>query len=229
MFIDAHTHKTRGNRGNAVLVNVEIPVDPSCVDKLSGRIRLSSGIHPWDISGLPEDELEHRLLELETAAANGYIDAVGECGLDKAVDGDFETQTRVFERQIELSDRFNLPLVIHCVRAYPEILSAAKKSRSIAPWILHGFNGNAAILAAFLRDERFTFSFGPAILRENAKIADAIRCVPLSRLLLETDDEDVNIECVYDAAAAILGIPVANLSDAFVDNWTELFEGKSDT
>lgn len=223
MFIDAHTHKKRKDSGDAVLLDIETPVVESNAVHGRNKTWFSAGIHPWNISGVSEDELERRLLALEEAAAKGCIDAVGECGLDRAIDTHFEVQTRVFERHIRLSDKFHLPLVVHCVRAYPEIMSAAKKSRSSVPWILHAFNGNSEILAAFLKHERFKFSFGPAILQHNAKTADVMRSVPLSRLFLETDDEDVEIERIYVAASTIFGIPPAKLSDTLADNWSAIF------
>ena len=71
--------------------------------------------------------------------------AIGECGLDKACDTNFKLQQQVFTTQVNWANEIKKPLIIHCVRAYGEVLSLLQKNNNKVPVIFHGFNKNGAV------------------------------------------------------------------------------------
>ena len=86
-----------------------------------------------------DDRVEERLQKIELAAAEGKIVAVGEAGVDRNALAPVEVQLKLFERQAEIAGRYGLPLIVHGVRAIPELITAYKKCRSHQKWIMHGF------------------------------------------------------------------------------------------
>ena len=52
----------------------------------------------------------------------------------------------------------NKPVVIHCVKAYNELILLKKKLKPKVPWVVHGFNQNEQILNALLKNDFFIFS-----------------------------------------------------------------------
>jgi TatD DNase family protein len=68
--------------------------------------------------------------------------ALGECGLDKITASDFELQKVVFKKQIQLSEKHQKPLIIHCVKAHQELIEIKKELKPKQVWIFHGFNTN---------------------------------------------------------------------------------------
>ena len=123
MFFDVHTHTaTKGG-----ILNV-FPTQEVSKDQL-----FSVGIHPWHLS-----DLDHQKQSLQTLALNSNCLAIGECGLDRFCDSDFNLQKEVFDFQIDLANQINKPLIIHCVKAFETVLPMLKKVK--VPVILHGFN-----------------------------------------------------------------------------------------
>ena len=92
------------------------------VGRASGEL-CSWGIHPLFTEGGVSIE------QLREAAGRGEIVAVGEAGFDRNALTVMEEQRRLFEEEVEISEGYGLPLIIHCVRAFPELLSVYKRRR----------------------------------------------------------------------------------------------------
>ena len=75
------------------------------------------GIHPWHAV-----ECDIRTIEV---AAMG-VDAIGEIGLDFACDVPREEQEDIFRAQLALAERFEKPVVLHCVRAFEQVMQLLK-------------------------------------------------------------------------------------------------------
>ena len=142
--------------------------------------KYSIGLHPWHI----DDTYNEKLDIIENHLQNQEIIAIGECGLDKICTTPFKTQLLAFEKQINLSERFNKPLIIHCVKAIDELLGLTKKINSTK--IIHGFNANI-ILSEQLISKGFYISIGTNIFT-NFKIQELIKQIPIEYLFLESDD-----------------------------------------
>jgi TatD DNase family protein len=152
----------------------------------------SVGIHPWYAA--EATAVDWQLLQ--EAARHPQVRLIGECGLDRLSQAPWSVQMAAFERQIALSEAVGKPLLIHCVRAYSEVIGLKHRLRPRQPWIIHGFRGKAA-LARQLVAEGFYLSFGVRFQPE------AVRAVPWDRLYCETDEAEVDIREVIAAVQNI--------------------------
>ncbi len=117
--------------------------------------------------------------------------AIGECGLDYYRLGEEtkEKQKSVFLQQIELASDIKKPLMIHCRKAFKDLIDILNSylviRNSNNPGIVHFFSGTKDD-AQKLLDMGFSFSFGGVItfVRDYDEV---VRYIPLERILLETD------------------------------------------
>ncbi|MDR3194385.1 MAG: TatD family hydrolase [Tannerella sp.] len=200
IYIDIHTHQSPPNPEDIAVIAVDIR--KPC---MSGSERYAVGIHPWqaDQTALPL---------IRTLAAHPNVVAVGEVGLDKSTSATWSIQEKVFAAQIRLAGEVQKPLIIHCVKAWQELMAIRKAVRLDIPWIIHGFRGNGMLAGQLLR-AGFFLSFG---LRHQAEAVRQAR--EAGRLLAETDDEEIGIRDVYASIATTLAIPEESLSqEVFVN------------
>ena len=170
-FTDIHSHVHRGPR---ILTNLE-PGDD--IDTALGEAWYSVGIHPWSTTEAVDDAT---WAELERMAADPRVIAIGEAGLDALRGADEATQEAIFRRQAALSERMELPLIIHCVKGYGRLIALRKELRPRQRWIVHGFRGKPE-LARQLLAAGFDISLGE---KHNPATAEII---PPERLFRESD------------------------------------------
>lgn len=143
---DVHTHNPKADTRCSVrnLTMDELPA------WLEGNAQgyFSAGIHPWDAHLTPALDL------IASAANDPRLWAIGECGLDKNATADMERQMALFEPQIELALTHNKHLIIHCVKAWDELIRLYKKhhkKNEKCMWIIHGFCGNNQLASQLLK------------------------------------------------------------------------------
>ena len=151
------------------------------------------------------------------------LKAIGECGLDRACDSDFELQREVFIKQIELSEQYHKPLIIHAVRSYPDIISIRKETKSNQPWIIHGFNGNEHSAEQLLRHDGIYLSLGDVLFRNEKRAELLLDIIPSDRLFLETDVAERSIVEVYEKASLFSGVATDILRKDIFDNFVKIF------
>ena len=178
----------------------------------------SVGVHPMKLGEIAEDALTC----VNDMLCTGRVIAIGECGLDRRSPVCIEEQERVLERQVELGEKFRKPLIIHCVKAYSELIAIRKKMKSSIPWIIHGYNNNEQILRQLL-EHGFYISAGTALLNDRSNAFHLLRHVPLNRLFLENDDKTVGIDVIYSAASGILGLTAEELKRVTRENLKNVF------
>ncbi|MFN0082223.1 MAG: TatD family hydrolase [Ferruginibacter sp.] len=146
--------------------------------------------------------------------------AVGECGLDKVCDTDFALQQDVFAAQVMLANKLEKPLIIHCVRAFEEVLHILRQQNNKVPVIFHGFSKHKE-LAQNLTSNGYFLSFGKSILSE--KKGEILRELPLEKIFFETDNAAVKIETIYEQAAYILNLSLKQIQLQIIKNAQEVF------
>ncbi|PKM35193.1 MAG: deoxyribonuclease [Gammaproteobacteria bacterium HGW-Gammaproteobacteria-10] len=179
----------------------------------------SLGIHPWFIE---RQDCKAALQTLKSALADANLLALGECGLDRLTSAPFSEQESIFIAQLELAEQCGKPVVIHCVRAFNELLRVKSTRKSSVPWIVHGFNNKSSI-AASLIERGCYLSFGKALLHPNSNAAKVLPAVPGDRIFMETDDSGLGINSIYRAAAAILQIDLPELQQHLENNFNRVF------
>jgi TatD DNase family protein len=151
--------------------------------------RGSSSVSAWD-SG---DSWESRksLAFLQTLAAEGRIDAVGEAGFDLYSPPYRETEARqdeLFAAQLEIALDRGLPLVLHIRRAMHKVFLHSRSLKKLPAVVFHSYPGTLREgLDLLKRGINAYFSFGAPILLNHKTAMDACARLPPERLLLETD------------------------------------------
>ena len=140
----------------------------------------------------------------------------------------FEKQIGLFERQIDLSEALQKPMILHDVKSHNEILALRKKHKAKQPWILHGFNGTEQDIQQ-LTGQGLYLSVGESLLHSERKITKSLKNIPLDMLFLETDMADISIEVVYEAASRLLEMDTNALKAQIFCNFAALWNtGKTE-
>lgn len=179
----------------------------------------SIGIHPWRIDS-NETEIELEIIEQKLQLPNCL--ALGECGLDKRIDTSLDVQTAVFVSQIKLAEKYNKPLIIHCVAAFQELIEIKRQHQISVPVVIHGFSKNE-ILAKQLLDNGFYLSFGKYLF-QNPDLEFSFKSVPNDKFFLETDSSAYKIEAVYELACRFKGIDLLTLQNQINLNFQTIFK-----
>ncbi len=205
MYFDAHTHDVSAGR-NSVIQSSRMP-------SMEGFF--SVGIHPWQV--------ENWSKEMETIlslAKKSNCVAIGETGLDKQVTKDLSDQQEAFVAQIHLSEDLELPLILHCVKSWPEVLEVRKRLNPKQKWIFHGFSKHG--LAKEVLKENILLSFGKSLILE-PHLGEILRLVPKDKILFETDNSGLPIERIYEKASEILGLEETHLEEIIALNFKQTF------
>lgn len=177
----------------------------------------SVGLHPWHVS---ENTLEKDICLVGEKGKNAV--AIGECGLDRVCDVPFELQLKAFRAQIKIAATLEKPLIIHCVRAYPELISEKKSHRNSITCIVHGFRGSPETASQLVK-HGFFLSFGEALLKDN-RLGKILASVPEDRFFLETDESSIGIREIYGKAASLRNIDIESLTLQQRENALSLFQ-----
>ncbi len=205
IYIDIHTHHSTPSENTVsykcTMLGVEsIPNDDA---------HLQIGFHPWYL-----DHFEDLKSTLTGLLENKRVQFIGECGLDKVKGADWDVQLKAFEFQVQLAEQYKIPLIIHCVKAYNEVLQVLK-TRKVRV-IFHGFQGTKELAQQIARQGYF-LSFGQSILHR-AKSKEALKSIPIQQLFLETDEATVSISSIYDQASSLLQITIHDLIQSISRN-----------
>ena len=175
----------------------------------------SIGIHPWWINSLT---IATDLKQVVTLINSPNCLAIGECGLDKIIETDFELQQALFIKQIQIAKHTNKPLLIHCVKAFDELIALKKQFPKVV-MIIHGFSKNA-ILGKQLQKHGFYLSYGTHLFNND----NLLQGINPKMLFLETDEDDVTIQSVYANASKQLNVSLPALKKEIAANFKNIFK-----
>ena len=210
-MIDAHNHlqdpRFLGKQGEIIeamqtagitgcVVNGTSEADWPDVARLAGQfpdfVRPAFGLHPWKVS-----DRSSRWLKI----LQGYLDqfpnaSLGECGLDRWMESpNLDEQHEVFREQMNLALSLNRPATIHCLRAWGPLMSELRNFPRLPRFLLHSFGGSLEIAGEAARLGAY-FSFSGYFLQpRKAKTREVFACLPLERVLVETDAPDMPLPC----------------------------------
>ena len=153
------------------------------IKKQDPRFKVAFGFFPGDAKEVSHQDLE----QLEMNLKEGLIDVLGEIGLDYYWDDSFkEIQKELFIKQIELANRYKVPISIHMREATNDCLSILKQYAK-TKIIFHCFSGSLETMKECLKMNSL-ISFAGVITFKNAKHAPAcVKACPIDRILSETD------------------------------------------
>jgi len=217
-YIDIHTHHSNYTEGVLSIVNY-LP-EQIKLEEHSDKY-ISVGLHPWY---LDNDSSCENLNHVNTIASIDKVLAIGEIGLDRTVPTPIGIQEQYFTKQIEIAEKFNKPIIIHCVRCFPELISIKKKLETSTPWLIHGFRNNSQIAENLIQQNCY-ISFGEALLFDK-KNQDLFIEIPINRIFLETDESACSIKDIYIKAAQLKSIQLSELKKDLCSNFNAVFHTK---
>lgn len=149
------------------------------------------GLHPW-VADQPIDFARLRD-QLQTDKAI----AVGEIGLDFKIESPSRTrQVEVLNAQLDIAERLDLPVLLHCRGAFTELIDILKSRKARLRGVLHAFSRGPELAARFL-GLGLHLAFGGAVTRKRAERAKrSAALVPPDKLLLETDAPAIGLDGV---------------------------------
>lgn len=143
----------------------------------------TAGLHPEYAENVTEDDLK----EISSLALHEKVLAVGEIGLDYHYGTDKEKQKRLFSRQIDLANALLLPTVIHCREATRDTLDILKAQTPTNGAVMHCFSESVETAKIILNMGFYVSVGGTLTFKNNVRTVEAVRYIPLDRIMLETD------------------------------------------
>lgn len=164
-----------------------------CIEQASNyeRMYVACGIHPEEMMYIdaPDAELKvlYELINSKEKREKNKIVALGEIGLDYHYEGfNKEKQAYCFERQLEMAEELDMPVIIHDRDAHGDCFETVIKYKNVRG-VFHSFSGSPE-MAKELVKRGWYISFSGVLTFKNARRAvEAAEVVPLDRILIETD------------------------------------------
>jgi len=149
------------------------------------------GIHPLYSNQAQEGDIAILEEQITQSLSDPRVVGVGEIGLDYFVEGlDPHKQEHFFHAQLDLAQKFQLPVVLHVRRSQDAILKALRR-RNISGGIAHAFNGSFQQAEQFI-ELGFKLGFGGAATYERAlQIRRLLAELPTDSIVTETDSPDI--------------------------------------
>ena len=195
------------------------------------------GISPNDI---PEklEETKKQLEEIKQLANQKKVVAIGEIGLDYYWNKENKPiQKETFQKQIQIADEVNLPIVIHTREAIIDTIEILKKSTPKEKGVFHCCPLNPELVKEGLK-LGFYISFAGPVTFKNAKHAEEIiKLVPFDRMLIETDspylcpephrgkrNDSRNVRYIAEKIAQVKNISSEEIAKITYQNACKLFK-----
>ena len=120
-----------------------------------------------------------------------------------------------------ISEEFRKPVIIHCVRAWDDLLKAHKKLKPKMPWLVHGFRGKPYLAQQIVSKGMYLSFWFDFVMRPES--VPLLKSVPKERIFLETDGAEVDIRDIYKKVSMDLGIEIDLLKDQAHKNFIDFF------
>lgn len=213
-YIDIHSHSKTHKSHVFELINLILPDIQTQKDEY-----YSAAWHPWHLKNYALKNME---CELQKLNCSKNIIAIGECGIDRAINVSIEFQKQVFMLHLSIAEQLNKPVIIHAVRSISDILEILKVKHFKQVIIFHDFRGNKEEIKQLERFNTY-FSFGRSLFQSNKKVLNSFNSIDASRIFFETDASEILIEKIYLRASNLLKMDLINLQKQIQNNFTSVF------
>ena len=143
----------------------------------------------------------------------------------------------MFKKQIELANKYNLPIVIHTREAVMDTIDILKKHEVNKKGIFHCCPLNQELVKEALKLGFYISFAGPITFKNSKNAKDVVSMVPLDRILIETDspyltpepkrgtrNDSRNVKLVAEKIAQFKSIPLEEVAKATYNNALKIFE-----
>jgi len=198
----------------------------SALAEKSENVYFAPGLHPayahqWSVAAANQ---------LQELVRQPKVVAIGEIGLDKTVNLSLLQQEIVLREQLQTALTAGLPVLLHAREATGALLAILRELQigEKVGGIWHGFSGSLQV-AEELVALGFKIGVGPILLRENArKLPEAVKVLPASALVLETDFPDMterpeSLVEIAEKISELRGISLDEVARITTENARQLF------
>ena len=140
----------------------------------------------------------------------------------------------VFSKQIDLASKLNIPVSVHCVKAFGAMLDIFNSRKQLPRCIVfHSFGGSKEMVTAFLKlKTKVMFGFSAVINMRSPKTPEVIASVPIDNILLESDyptlrNIDHQMKNIAKIVANAKKISVEKVVQETRENATSVIDGTS--
>lgn len=251
-FIDTHTHiydeafagEEDAVIGRALDAGVALMLQPdvdsrerdamfSLVERHPGELRAMLGLYPGSVGKDWRDEIDAML-----RYRGRDVVAVGEIGLDYHYGAEFAAEQReAFRVQLELAAEAGLPVNIHLREATDDFFSIMDDCARLGlRGSLHAFSGSYETFCRVQKYGEWYVGIGGVVTFKKASLAEAVKRIPLERIILETDspyltpvpfrgtrNESKYIPVIAAKIAELKGIGVDEVAETTTANARRLF------
>lgn len=154
-------------------------------EKYPGICLPMTGLHPTSVK---PDTIDIELADVEKQLTSGKFIAVGEIGIDLYWDKThLDLQEKIFEHQLQLAMKYNLPVAVHIRESYNEVWRIIKKYTAHGlQGVLHCFPGNEIQAAEAIKAGLY-LGIGGVITFKNSLMQKVVQSAGLDHIILETD------------------------------------------
>lgn len=181
------------NVGHVINVGVDIDTDIEVIEQAAKYpfMYCAVGIHPQNcnsIEGDPDNEILklEELLGDEENRRRKKIVALGEIGLDYYWEHDKAKELEYFDKQLTLSERLNMPVVIHDRDAHGDTFDMIRQHKG-AYGVFHSYSGSAEMAREYIKMGWYISFSGVVSFKNAEKVKETALIVPDDRILIETD------------------------------------------
>ena len=196
-YIDTHCHLSENDNVKEIMnkcyeVSVNKIIISGCdFESIPSSIKianemdsifLSLGFHPEVADIVTSQHLQKLIRQIES---NKKIVAVGEIGLDFHYGKqNSQAQIALFRNQLEIAEKFNLPVVIH-TRDAIELTYQILKEYNVHG-VIHCFSGSLEMANKFIK-LGYYLGIGGVLTFKNCKLKEVLNKIPITSIVLETD------------------------------------------
>ena len=248
MFVDTHCHLYRSyyedlddvieqikqseiyrviNNGCDKKSNIEVLELVGKYDLMYGAL----GIHPESANEYTQEDLDY----IEEHIKDNKIIAIGEIGLDYYwVKDNKDKQKELFEYQLKLAEKYNVPVIIHSREATQDTIDILKKYN--VKGIIHSFSGSYEVAQIYIK-MGFLLGINGVITFKNCNLKDVIEKVDVKNIVLETDspyltpvpnrgkrNDPTKVMDIAKFISDIKGITLEELSKEINGNLSKVFD-----
>lgn len=139
------------------------------------------GFHPEEVLNVDDKIVSF----IENNINNKKIVAIGEIGLDYYYDKSLrDEQIELFEKQLKLAEKYNMPVVIHSREATKDTIDILSKYK--VKGVIHCFSGSLEVCKQYIK-MGYLIGVGGVLTFKNSKLKDVIKEISLDNIVLETD------------------------------------------
>ena len=196
------------------------------------NVYMTIGFHPDECDNIDDSDLEY----IEKLVNNNHkIIGIGEIGLDYHYnDFNCDRQKEVFEKQIKIAEKFNLPIVVHTREATEDTYEILKNHK--VKGVLHCYSGSLETAKEYIKLGYF-FGIGGVLTFKNSKLKEVVKELPIENLILETDspylapepkrgskNEPKNIKIIANKLAEVKELNLNDVTNYTTSNAYRLFD-----